>query len=231
MAVNVKFFLFASSLLIVYLLLVAFHASILVLDESGCRLLGVSYDCYTLNNVVYYSVDVVYYSVDIVLFVLISVLLFVLAHRDERRFRRVDSQIRRITEDMETIVEVQGQMREKRTTYVVQSLKNHMEALLLSIDTANRIADDKMDGGSKARLEAALIEAQDSMQKIGDTLEISIDLLDPMLAQQIETLVKATDQRLVGGLKKGKASDYSWLKKDVESIANRLDGYMLFTVT
>ena len=224
MAVNVKFFLFASSLLIVYLLLVVFHASILVLDESGCRLFGVSYDCYTLNNVVYYSVD-------IVLFVLISVLLFVLAHRDERRFRRVDSQIRRITEDMETIVEVQGQMREKRTTYVVQSLKNHMEALLLSIDTANRIADDKMEGGSKARLEAALIEAQDSMQKIGDTLEISIDLLDPMLAQQIETLVKATDQRLVGGLKKGKASDYSWLKKDVESIANRLDGYMLFTVT
>ena len=222
-AKDTKYFITMFSILITYALLLLFQPAIVVLDESGCSVFGISHDCHAVNNVIYYSSDMI-------LFIAVNMILLTLRRRDVRRSNRVNNQVKQIAEDMERIIEAQGHMREKRTAYVVQSLKNHMGAMLLSAGIANRIADGKMDNGDKTGLDAAFIEAKDSMQKISDTLGISVDVLDPMLVQQIDTLVKTAEQRLLRGMREGKPVDYSWMKKDIKSITDRLDGYLPYVI-
>lgn len=205
------------SIFVVYAVLLLLHPVLIVSDAEGCSVLGIESDCHALDSLQYYYLN-------IALAVCVGVLLFSLGRWDGKRFLRISNETVRVAEDMERIIERQGQMKRRRTAYALRSLTNLLSALLLGAGMANRVLGPKT-AGDRALLVKSCSELRGVIQKIYHTVEISIDILDPVLLQQVEALAAQVEHSAIPDLEAGKSLDYDRIGAEIKSIVERIDSH------
>ena len=205
------------SIFAVYAILLLLHPVLIVSDAEGCSVLGIASDCHAIDNLRYYYLN-------IALAVCVGVLLFSLGRWDGKRFLRINNETIRAVEDMERIIERQGQMKRRRTAYALRSMTNLLCALLLGAGMASRVSGPKT-ANDGALLAKSCSELRGVIQKIYHTVEISIDILDPMLLQQVEALASQIEHSAIPDLEAGKSLDYDRIRDKIKSVVELVDSH------
>ena len=202
--------------LIVFGLVLAYRFVSFSVSPDGCRFFDAGVDCGVLD-----ALD----PLDINIFVTICISLLALAMRSMGvgRFTRINSETKRMMTDMRRISEDYEETRERRVTYAVGAIKNHMGSLLLCVGIASRITKS---GARTAQLDEIYSDAEDIVAKIRHVLRLSVDVLDPELMHKAESVVTAVEQGAKSDTK-DLIVDYEALKKNVISLSKQLSEYKI----
>ena len=115
-------------------------------------------------------------------------------------------------------------IRDRRETYVIQALKNHFSSLLLCIGMINKFLDSG-DEKKRAIVETKLNDLDRILQKGQSVLDLSIDVLDPMIIEKIDKLFTSITDDMSMDLEDSKISDFDQIKVKIKEITAKLDGY------
>lgn len=115
-------------------------------------------------------------------------------------------------------------IRDRRATYVIQALKNHFGSLLLCIGMINNFMDSD-DEKKKSIAEAKMKDLDRILQKGQSVLDLSIDVLDPMIIEKIDKLFTSIADDASMGSGGGKISDFDQIKIKIKEITAKLDEY------
>jgi len=139
----------------------------------------------------------------------LALFLHYLPHRSNLKIEQNSINIQKIiTKEQET--------RKRRRIYVIHSLKNHFATILLHIGLMNKFPE---------RLPHKLVEIESVLHRTRNTLNLSIDVIDPMLVGQIEQFLVVFEQNVLQNVQAEKLSDYDKLKNDIMQLTKRLDEY------
>ncbi len=128
---------------------------------------------------------------------------------------------------IQKILSEQQETRTRRQIYVVQSFKNHLGSLLLCVGIINRFSggmisdkDSPKDTPSKGTDKRRELES--ILHRIQNTLSLSIDVIDPMLIEQIEQFLITIEQKV---LNSKDPLDYDGIKGNIMKLTKRLNEY------
>ena len=124
---------------------------------------------------------------------------------------------------IDQIITEQQMLRDRRQTYVIQSLKNHFNSLLLCIGMINNFMDS--DNETQQMIaKSKKVDLEQILRKGQATINLSIDVLDPMLIQQIDKLFSTITNMSVES-KDGKIGKADDIKTMIKTITAKLDEY------
>ncbi len=123
------------------------------------------------------------------------------------------------------IIIEQKKLRDRRETYVIQALKNHFSSLLLCIGIINRFANS--DNEKQRQIaDAKTHDLVQILQKGQAVLGVSIDVLDPMLVENIEKLFTSIEKAVITGKSNGGTDiDLVEIKTTIKNLTANLDDY------
>jgi len=181
-----------------HLSLLAFFVSTILLFDSafaqvseGCEILDIKEGCDISGWLK------LFFGVSIGAF--LAILLHTLAHRVNLRIERNREELKENTEKIrqnsvaiQKILDVQEYTSNRRRDYLLASLKSSFGAILLRLGMMNIIVENKKNiktDEQYRRLELEENEIQKIIEKVGQTISLAVDILDPMLATQIDNIL------------------------------------------
>ena len=124
---------------------------------------------------------------------------------------------------VDAILSEQKKIRDRRESYVIQALKNQFASLLLCMGIINNFSDSTDE--KKRTLAAAKRRDMDKILTKGySVLGLSIDVLDPMLIGQIESIFTQVSDSMEEH-PDGKLANSDDIKAQIKNLTARLDEY------
>jgi len=167
----------------------------------------------------------------------LGILLHTLTHRTNLRLERNHEQLKENTEQLkenhiaiQKILDAQEHSRNRRRDYLLASTKSSFNAILLRLGMMNRIVLNKEnidtdDQYSRLELEETAIHA--IIEKVRHTTSLAVDILDPMLATQIDNLFTNIEQLSPSKNKeKLEFSEYEKAKEEIMHLRDRLEEFV-----
>jgi len=168
---------------------------------------------------------------DIAIAASLALLLHYLAHRSNVKIEQNSKAIKNNNVSIQKILTDQQDMKNRRQTYVIQSFKNQFSSLLLCIGIIHKFQDkfisdkDVNQNNFEPKIMHGGKEIESILQRSRNTLNLSIDVIDPMLIDQIEQFTLLVEQKLLHDLQNKKSFDYEYFKNNIIQLTKRLNAY------
>jgi len=222
-----------------FLFLLAFFVSTILLFDSafaqvseGCEILDIKEGCDLSNWLVLIFGE-------ILVGVSLAIFLHALSHRstiklekDSKQLRENSEKIRENSVAIQKILDAQENARNRRRDYLLTNMKSSFNAILLRLGMMKRIVlnEKNLDTDDQIhRLELEATEIHKIIEKVGKTISLAVDILDPMLATQIDSLLEHIEQL---GLSKNKErlefSEYEEAKEKIMQLRERLEKFVTY---
>ena len=167
----------------------------------------------------------------------LAILLHILAHRTNLRLERNHEQLKENEEQLkenhimiQKILDAQEYSRNRRRDYLLSSTKSSSNAILLRLGMMNRIVLNKENINTDdqySRLELEEIAIHEIIEKLRHTTSLAVDILDPMLATQIDNLFTYIEQLSPSKNKeKLEFSEYGDVKEKIMHMRDRLEEFV-----
>jgi len=170
------------------------------------------------------------------IFAFLAIFLHHLSHLTSLRLERNHEQLKENNEKIkensvaiQKILDAQEYSRNRRRDYLLESSKSSFSAILLRLGIMNRIVSNKEnidtdDQYRKLELEESAIHA--IVEKVRHTISLGVDILDPMLATQIDNLFTYIEQLSPSKNKeKLEFSEYEEVKEKIMHLKERLEEF------
>lgn len=154
---------------------------------------------------------------DILITVTLAIFLHYLSRRSNIRLEQNSQAIKETNAYIQKILTDQQGTRQRRQTYVVQAFKNHFGSLLLCIGLVSKFS------GTPEKSARQIRDLESILQRSRNTLNLSIDVIDPMLIEEIEKFLAMTERAILEHVQDQKPLDYDKLKSSIENLAGRLN--------
>ncbi len=168
--------------------------------------------------------------------VFLAILLHTLSHRNSMKLEKDSKQLKENSEKLkensiaiQKILDAQEYSRNRRRDYLLANSKSSSNAILLRLGMMNRIVSNKEnidtdDQYRKLELEESAIHA--IVEKVRHTISLAVDILDPMLATQIDNLFTYIEQLSPSKNKeKIEFSEYEQVKEKIMHLKERLEEF------
>jgi len=168
---------------------------------------------------------------DIAIAASLALFLHYLAHRSNMKIEENSKAIKNNSESIQKILTNQQETRKRRQIYVIQSFKNHLGALLLCIGIINKFPENLVQNENNNQNDMfhksiyKNKEFESILQRSQNTLNLSIDVIDPMLIEQIEQFLIIVEQKVSQNIQNKKPLDYDNLKNNIMQLTKRLNDY------
>lgn len=158
----------------------------------------------------------------------LAVLLHFLAHRSNVKLEENNLESRKISANIQKIIESQESIRKARRDYAVQNVKNHMTTLLFVIGIINRMTMNYNTATDQKSVIYTKIKGEEDrmlriIQNMRNTITYSSDTLDPTLVDQVDGLCTFIGQTSVTE-KEGKLEypKYETSRRKLDEITKKL---------
>ena len=173
---------------------------------------------------------------EIVVGAFLAIFLHYLAHRSHVELEKDSNQLKENSEKLkensvaiQKILDAQEYSRNRRRDYFVESTKSSINAVLLRLGMMNRIVlnEKNIDTDDQYhRLELEETAIHEIVEKVRHTISLAVDILDPMLATQIDNLFTNIEQLSPSKNKeKLEFSEYEGVKEKIMHLKERLDEF------
>ena len=183
--------------------------------SEGCGLWDVNPECDLSGWMKLFLGDV---SIGAVL----AILLHFFAHRSNVKLEENSLAIQKI-------LDTQENSRNRRRDYFVESTKSSSNAILLRLGMMNRIVLNKENihtDDQYRRLELEETAIHEVIEKVRHTTSLAVDILDPMLAIQIDSLFTHIEQFTPSKNKeKIEFSEYEKAKEEIMHLRDRMEEF------
>ena len=167
----------------------------------------------------------------------LGILLHTLTHRTNLRLERNHEQLKENTEQLkensiaiQKILDAQVYFRNRRRDYLLASMKSSFNAILLRLGMMNRIVLNKENidtDNQYHRLELEEIAIHEIVEKVKHAISLAADVLDPMLATQIDNLLTHIEQLSPSKNKeKPEFSEYEKVKEEIMHLRDRVEEFV-----
>jgi len=166
----------------------------------------------------------------------LAILLHTLSHRASVKLEKDSKQLKENSEKIkenniaiQKILDAQEYSRNRRRDYLLESSKSSFSAILLRLGIMNRIVLNKQnldreDQYHKLELEESAIHT--IVEKVRHTISVAVEILDPMLATQIDNLFTYIEQLSPSKNKeKLEFSEYEQVKEKIMHLKERLEEF------
>ena len=167
----------------------------------------------------------------------LAILLHTLSHRNSMKLEKDSKQLKENSEKLkensiaiQKILNAQEYSRNRRRDYLLSSTKSSSNAILLRLGMMNRIVLNKEnidtdDQYRRLELEETAIHA--IIEKVRHTTSLAVDILDPMLATQMDNLFTFIEQLSPSkNKKKLEFSEYDDVKEKIMHLRDRLEEFV-----
>jgi len=167
----------------------------------------------------------------------LAILLYTLSHRNNLKLEKNHEQLKENTEQLkensiaiQKILDAQVYFRNRRRDYLLASTKSSSNAILLRLGMMNRIVLNKEnidtdDQYLKLELEETAIH--EIIEKVRHTISLAVDVLDPMLATQIDNLLTHIEELCPSKNKeKLEFSEYDDVKEKIMHLRDRVEEFV-----
>ena len=167
----------------------------------------------------------------------LAILLHTLSHRNSMKLEKDSKQLKENSEKLkensiaiQKILDAQEYSRNRRRDYLLASTKSSSNAILLRLGMMNRIVLNKEnidtdDQYLKLELEETAIH--EIIEKVRHTTSLAVDILDPMLATQMDNLFTFIEQLSPSkNKKKLEFSEYDDVKEKIMHLRDRLEEFV-----
>jgi len=221
---------------IIIMVFAFFIASILVFDSAyaavseGCEIFEIKAGCDL-------SGWMVLIFGEILVGASLAIFLHTLSHRASVKLEKDSEQLKEDSEKIkensiaiQKILDAQEYSRNRRRDYLLASSKSSSNAILLRLGMMNRIVlnkenIDREDQYSRLELEESAIHA--IVEKVRHTTSLAVDILDPMLATQMDNLFTFIEELSPSKNKeKLEFSEYEEAKEKIMHLRERLDEFV-----
>jgi len=167
----------------------------------------------------------------------LAILLYTLSHRNNLKLERNHEQLKENTEQLkensiaiQKILDAQVYFRNRRRDYLLASTKSSSNAILLRLGMMNRIVLNKENidtDDQYLRLELEETAIHEIVEKVRHTISLAVDVLDPMLATQIDNLLTYVEQLCPSKNKeKLEFSEYDDVKEKIMHLRDRVEEFV-----
>jgi len=167
----------------------------------------------------------------------LAILLYTLSHRTKLRLERNGEQLKENSEKIkensiaiQKILDAQEYLRNRRRDYLLASTKSSSNAILLRLGMMNRIVLNKENIDSEdqyRRLELEEKAISEIIEKVRHTTSLAVDILDPMLATQIDNLFTYIEQLSPSkNIEKIEFSGYEKAKEEIMHLRDRVEEFV-----
>jgi len=167
----------------------------------------------------------------------LAILLYTLSHRNNLKLERNHEQLKENTEQLkensiaiQKILDAQVYFRNRRRDYLLASTKSSSNAILLRLGMMNRIVLNKENidtDDQYHRLELEETAIHEIIEKVRHTISLAADVLDPMLATQIDNLLTHIEQLSPSKNKeKLEFSEYEKVKEEIMHLRDRVEEFV-----
>jgi len=167
----------------------------------------------------------------------LAIFLHTLSHRNSMKLEKDSKQLKENSEKIkenniaiQKILDAQEYSRNRSRDYLLESSKSSFSAILLRLGIMNRIVSNKQnldreDQYHKLELEESAIHI--IVEKVRHTISVAVDILDPMLATQIDNLFTHIEQLSPSKNKeKLEFSEYEGVKEKIMHLKERLEEFV-----
>jgi membrane protein implicated in regulation of membrane protease activity len=170
---------------------------------------------------------------ELVVGAVLAIFLHYLGHRSQSKLEKDSDQLKenskRIEENsiaIQKILDSQENARNRRRDYLLENSTSHFNAILLHLGMMDRLIQNKQNLNKDeqySKLESEESAIYTIIKKLRKIVSLSIDILDPMLSNQIESLLVYIEQNTPSTNKeKLEFSDYEKTKDKILHIRDRL---------
>jgi hypothetical protein len=174
---------------------------------------------------------------EIVVGAFLAIFLHYLAHKSHVELEKDSNQLKENSEKLkensvaiQKILDAEEYSRNRRRDYLLSSTKSSSNAILLRLGMMNRIVLNKENINTDdqySRLELEEIAIHEIIEKLRHTTSLAVDILDPMLATQIDNLFTYIEQLSPSKNKeKLEFSEYGDVKEKIMHMRDRLEEYV-----
>ncbi len=167
----------------------------------------------------------------------LAILLSTLSHRSNLKLEKNHEQLKENTEQLkenniaiQKILDAQVYFRNRRRDYLLASTKSSSNAVLLRLGMMNRIVLNKENidtDDQYLKLELEEIAIHQITEKVRHTISLAVDVLDPMLATQIDNHLTYVEQLCPSKNKeKLEFSEYEKVKEEIMHLRDRLEEFV-----
>jgi len=150
--------------------------------------------------------------------------------KNSEQLKENSEKIKENSEKIQKILDAQEYSRNRRRDYFVESTKSSINAVLLRLGMMNRIVLNEKNISTDDqyhRLELEEIAIHEVVEKVKHAISLAVDILDPMLVNQIDNLFTFI-QELSPSKNKEKLefSEYEESKERIMHLKERLDEFV-----
>ncbi len=160
---------------------------------------------------------------DVAIGAVLALLLHFFAHRSNVKIEKNSLAIQKI-------IDTQESSRNRRRDYFVQSTNSSFNAVLLRLGTMNRIVLNKENIDTDEqylRLELEETTIHEIIEKVRHTISLAVDVLDPMLATQIDNHLTYVEQLCPSKNKeKLEFPEYKKVKEEIMHLRDRIEEFV-----
>jgi len=167
----------------------------------------------------------------------LAIFLNYLSHRNSMKLEKDSKQLKenseQITENsvaIQKILDAQEYSMNRRRDYLLASMKSSFNAILLRLGLMNRIVlnEKNIDTDNQyRRLELEETAIHEIVEKVGPTISLAVDILDPMLVTQIDNLLTNIEQLCPSkNTEKLEFSEYEKAKEKIMHLRERLEEFV-----
>ncbi len=199
-----------------------FHAAFAAVSE-GCGLFDVKPGC-DLSGWMKLLMG------DIAVGAFLALLLHFVSHRSNVKIEKNSELTKENSVAIQKILDAQELSRNRRRDYLLASTKSSSNAILLRLGMMNRIVLNKEDIDTRdqyRRLELEETAIHEIIEKVRHTMSLAVDILDPMLATQIDNLFTYIEQLSPSkNLEKLEFSEYEEVKEKIMQLRDRVEEFV-----
>jgi len=138
--------------------------------------------------------------------------------------------IKKISITIQKILDAQEYSRNRRRDYLLASTKSSSNAILLRLGMMNRIVLNKENidtDDQYLKLELEEIAIHEIAEKVRHTISLAVDVIDPMLATQIDNLLTNVEQLCPSKNKeKLEFPEYEKVKDEIMHLRDRVEEFV-----
>ncbi len=167
---------------------------------------------------------------DVAIGAVLAILLHFFAHRSNVKLEKNTKLLQENSLAIQKILDAQEYSRNRRRDYFVQSTKSSFNAILLRLGLMNRIVlnEKNLDTDDQYhRLEFEEKIIIEIIEKVRQTISLTVAILDPMLVTQIDNLSTYIEQLSPSANKeKLEFSEYDDVKEKIMHLRDRLEEFV-----
>jgi len=199
-----------------------FHAAFAAVSE-GCGLFDVKPGC-DLSGWMKLLMG------DIAVGAFLALLLHFVSHRSNVKIEKNSELTKENSVAIQKILDAQELSRNRRRDYLLASTKSSSNAILLRLGMMNRIVLNKENIDTHdqyRRLELEETAIHEIIEKTRHTISLAVDILDPMLATQIDNLLTYIEQFSPSkNMEKLEFCEYEEVKERIMRLRERMEEFV-----